>query len=386
MFYVICYMFTMKLVLLGIQGSGKSTQGNLLSRQLKVPYLSTGHILREIAKEKTRLGRYIKETINSGILVPDERMIEILEEYLSRSEYKQGYILDGFPRTIKQAEKFKNNVDKVVYIEFPDREAIYRLVYRNDHSRQDETLPAIKKRIELFHKFTHPVLDYFEKKGKLAVIDGTKSIKEVNKDILRSLGKQLIRNQIKAWERKQKIILAIVGMPGAGKTEAAHFFAQKGLPIVSFSDILNNYIDTHKLQHNENTHKRLREGWRKKLGKAAFAKLGLENIKKTLQNNLVVVIEGMRSWEEYIYLREKFPQVKIFILATFADKDLRYKRISERRYRGKDMFGEERDVNELIGTNMGPTIAYADFLVKNNFSKDEYYDKLEQIYRTIYFT
>jgi len=86
----------MKLVLLGIQGSGKSTQGNLLSHQLHIPYLSTGHIFREIAKEKTTLGRYMKETLNAGILVPDKKTIEIVHSYLSRSEYINGYILDGF--------------------------------------------------------------------------------------------------------------------------------------------------------------------------------------------------------------------------------------------------------------------------------------------------
>ena len=205
----------MKLILLGIQGSGKSTQGNLLSDQLKIPYLSTGHILREITKEKTRLGRYIKETVNSGILVPDEKMIPILEQYLKRSEYKKGYILDGFPRTLHQAKEFSNNVDKVIFLDIPDKESIYRLVYQNNDARQDKTLPAIKKRIESFHKFTEPVLAYFEKQGKLVSLDGTLSIKVVNNEILRSLGKQLIKNQIKAWERKQKSIIAIIGLSGS---------------------------------------------------------------------------------------------------------------------------------------------------------------------------
>ena len=86
----------MKLVLIGIQGSGKSTQGNMLSHLFQIPYLSTGHIFREIAKEKTSLGRYMKETINAGILVPDDKTIEIVNTYLSRPEYSRGYILDGF--------------------------------------------------------------------------------------------------------------------------------------------------------------------------------------------------------------------------------------------------------------------------------------------------
>ena len=90
----------MKLVLLGIQGSGKSTQGNLLKEQLNVPYLSTGHIFRELAKEHTPLGRHIKEVMNAGFLIPDKQTLEIVSDYLKRSEYKKGYILDGFPRTV----------------------------------------------------------------------------------------------------------------------------------------------------------------------------------------------------------------------------------------------------------------------------------------------
>ncbi|HLL60155.1 MAG TPA: nucleoside monophosphate kinase, partial [Candidatus Nitrosocosmicus sp.] len=232
----------MKLVLIGIPGAGKSTQGNLLSKQLKIPYLSTGHIFREIAKEKTKLGRYVKEVLNSGLLIPDNRTIEIVNSYLSKSEYKNGYILDGFPRTVNQARKFTNNVDKVIYLEIPDKEALWRLAYRNDTTRNDDTVQAIRKRIEIFHKYTEPVIQYYEKKGILVILDGTLKIKEINKDILKSLGKQLIRNQIKSWERKNKAIIAITGMPGSGKSEAATFFQSKGLPVISFSDTLNDYI------------------------------------------------------------------------------------------------------------------------------------------------
>ena len=149
----------MKLVLIGIQGAGKSTQGNFLSKRFKIPYLSTGHIFRQIAKEKTQLGRYVKELMNSGALVPDEKVIEIVNSYLSKPSYKKGYILDGFPRTLKQAKKFINNVDKVIHIHIPDKEALWRLAYRND-VRDDDTIEAIRKRIELFKKFTVPVLDF----------------------------------------------------------------------------------------------------------------------------------------------------------------------------------------------------------------------------------
>ncbi len=375
----------MKLVLLGIQGSGKTTQGNLLSKQLKIPYLSTGHIFREIAKERTQLGRYIKETINAGILVPDDKTIKIVNDYLSRPEYRRGYIIDGFPRTVVQAKKFKNHVDKVIYLKISPKEALWRLFHRNDSFREDETTLAIKKRIELFFKFTLPVVNYYRKEGKLLEIDGSRSIKEINEEILKSVGKQLVRNHITSWKKKQKTIIAIVGLPGSGKTEAANFFTEKGLPVVSFGKIINDYITNNKLGHTEEVHKRVREDLRLKYGKAALAILNEEKIRKALAKNIMVIIDGMRSWEEYLYLKEKFPQVHIVILALYVDKEIRYQRLAKRKERNK-LLGEERDINELIGTNMGPTIAFADFLVKNNFSLEEFRDKLEQVYRVVYFS
>jgi adenylate kinase len=375
----------MKIVLLGIQGSGKSTQGNLLSKQLGVPYLSTGHIFRQIAKEKTRLGRYIKETVNAGLLVPDDKTVEIVNSYLSRPEYQSGYILDGFPRTLKQAKLFKNNVNKVFFLDIPEKEALWRLVYRNDTAREDETLVAIKKRIDLFYKHTLPVVDYYRRKEILVEIDGTRSIEEVNSEILKSLGKQIIKNKLTSWQQEKKIILAVVGLPGAGKTEAASYFKKRGLPAVAFGKIINDYIDSHGLSHTVENHKKIALDLRKKHGQAALAILNEDKIKKMLTKKNIVVIEGLRSWEEYLYLKEKLPQVKIYLLAIYADKELRWHRIKARLKR-KKLTGEERDIHELINLNMAPTIAFCDFLVKNNFSKEEFYDKLEEIYRIIYFS
>jgi len=177
----------MKIILIGIQGSGKSTQGNLLSSKLKIPYLSTGHIFRNLAREHTPLGRYIKEVMNAGYLIPDKKTLQIVSDYLKRQEYQKGYILDGFPRTIVQAKSFKNGIDGVIYLKVSDKEALWRLSYRNSDTREDETLIALRKRIELFHELTEPVLAYYRKKRVLVEIDGEQKIEEIYKEILEKI-------------------------------------------------------------------------------------------------------------------------------------------------------------------------------------------------------
>jgi len=178
----------MKIILIGIQGSGKSTQGNLLADKLGIEYLSSGHIFREMAKEKTPLGRYMKETLNAGFLISDEKTIPIIEEYLAKPEYTKGYILDGFPRTTKQAQDFSNGVDKVVYLKVSDKEALWRLSGRVDEGvREDNTLAAIRKRIQLFHDLTEPVTDFYRAQGNLIEVDGERDIETIHKDIMSAL-------------------------------------------------------------------------------------------------------------------------------------------------------------------------------------------------------
>ncbi|QQG40945.1 MAG: nucleoside monophosphate kinase [Candidatus Levyibacteriota bacterium] len=177
----------MRIVLIGIQGSGKSTQGDLLSKKFSIPFFSSGDIFRTLAKEETDLGKYIKEVMNSGLLIPDDKTIAIITEYLSRPEYKNGYILDGFPRTIIQAEQFKNGVDFTIYLKVSDEEALHRISLRKS-ARQDETTSAIRKRIELFHTHTEPLLDFYRKDNKLIEIDGEQDIEAIHKQILASLG------------------------------------------------------------------------------------------------------------------------------------------------------------------------------------------------------
>lgn len=174
----------MKIIIIGIQGSGKSTQGNLLSKKLGIPYLSTGHIFRVLAREHTRLGRYIKETMNAGYLIPDRKTLAIVSSYLKREEYQKGYILDGFPRTLGQAKAFENNINKVIYLNVSDKEALWRLSYRNNETRDDETLAAIRKRIDLFHRFTKPVIDYYRQKKILVEINGEKPVEDIHKEIM----------------------------------------------------------------------------------------------------------------------------------------------------------------------------------------------------------
>lgn len=375
----------MKLVLTGIQGSGKSTQGNMLEKQLGLPYLSTGHIFRQIAKEKTTLGRYIKTVMNAGALIPDDKTIEIVNSYLSRPEYKRGYIMDGFPRTIEQANRFKNHVDKVVYIDIPDKEALWRLAYRDDSDRDDNTIQALRKRIESFHKHTEPVLEFYRKKKKVVEIDGTQSIEEVNEEILKSLGKHLVKNEVENWKQKDKAIIAIVGLPGVGKTDAANFFREKDLPVISFGKIVTDMVEKKYKKQTEEYHKIVRESIRAEHGVEAMAVLSKDKIKQSFKKSNIVVIDGMRSWQEYEYLKKELKDVKIYILALFADKHIRYHRVSKRKSDRPELYGEDRDINELIRINMGPTIAFADFMVKNNFSKEEFLDKLEEAYREVYF-
>lgn len=178
----------MKLVLIGIQGAGKSTQGNFLSEEYNIPYLSSGHVFREMAKEKTQIGRWLKETLNSGALVPDDKTLEIILTYLEKPEYEKGYILDGFPRTVVQAEAFNGGVDKVVFLDVSDKEALWRIAGRVS-DRQDETVHAIRKRIDSFHEFTQPVVDYYRAQGKLVAVDGEQDVDGVFKAIKKELDK-----------------------------------------------------------------------------------------------------------------------------------------------------------------------------------------------------
>ncbi len=183
----------MKLVLLGIQGAGKSTQGNMLAAKYGLSYLSSGHVFRMMAKEKTKLGRWLKETMNSGALVPDDMVTRIINEYLDHDEYTKGFILDGYPRTLTQAksfEKYTNGEDIAIFIDVSDKEALWRISGRIS-DREDETIHAIRRRIELFHEKTEPVIDFYRKRGKLIEVNGEQTVEKVFEDIVKGIEKMV---------------------------------------------------------------------------------------------------------------------------------------------------------------------------------------------------
>ncbi len=203
--------------MLGVQASGKGTQASLLSESLNIPHISTGDILRQNLKDMTELGKAASAYINKGQLVPDEVIDKVVRKRLGERDCSEGFILDGYPRNISQADALESfaAIDRVIEIHISDREAVKRIsgrrtcekcgriysIYQDGMDqnnvckecggrliiRDDDREEAIRKRLEIYHSETEPLTDYYRKKNILLKIDGERPIKEIFEDILKKL-------------------------------------------------------------------------------------------------------------------------------------------------------------------------------------------------------
>ena len=177
----------MNLILLGPPGAGKGTQGHRLSERYNIPEISTGDILRSAVQKGTPLGREAKSYMDRGALVPDEIMIGIIRERLAQDDTERGFILDGFPRTVAQAEALsrlseeqQRPIEHVISIEVPQEELLQRLAGRRQlEGRQDDTDEAIRHRLEVYERETAPLIDYYRCRGLLRCIAGVGTIDEI---------------------------------------------------------------------------------------------------------------------------------------------------------------------------------------------------------------
>ena len=209
----------MNLILLGAPGAGKGTQAELLIEQLQIPSISTGNMLREAMANGSDLGKQVKQYMESGALVPDDVILSIVAERVTAPDCKNGFILDGVPRTLAQAEALDAKgvrVDHVVSIEIddaviegrmtgrrvctkcgasyhisanpPKQEGICDLCGSEVAIRKDDAPETVRHRLEVYHASTEVLKDYYRKQSKLCIVEGNQSIEGANQDILRALG------------------------------------------------------------------------------------------------------------------------------------------------------------------------------------------------------
>lgn len=214
---------TTYIVMLGPPGAGKGTQAQVVAEKMALPHISSGDIFRENLKNETELGERAKGYINRGELVPDDLTIAMIRERLSRPDCASGALLDGFPRTVAQAEAldamlvdFDGQVDAVPYIKVPEKELIERLTGRwtcrahghvfhvkfnppqqvgiCDHDgselyqREDDKVETVTRRIRVYHEQTQPLIDYYQHKNILLEIDGAQPIEAVTVSLMAALG------------------------------------------------------------------------------------------------------------------------------------------------------------------------------------------------------
>ena len=210
----------MKLILLGAPGAGKGTQAEVISEKYNIPTISTGNIIRAALKNGTEMGLKAKSYIEAGNLVPDDVVIGIIKERLAESDCQNGYILDGFPRTIPQAEaldKMGFDIDAALSIEVADEEIVKRMSgrrvcekcgasYHTEYKkpavegkcnfcdgalviRKDDEPETVKNRLEVYHNQTEPLKEYYKSYGKLICVEGQEEVKDTTRLVLEALEK-----------------------------------------------------------------------------------------------------------------------------------------------------------------------------------------------------
>ena len=208
----------MNLILLGAPGAGKGTQAEIICETYKIPAISTGNIIREALKSGTEMGLKAKSYMDAGQLVPDEVVIGIIKDRLAQEDCKNGFILDGFPRTIPQAEaldKMGIVIDKVVDIEVPDEKIVermsgrrvcekcgasYHLLYKKPEvegvcgkcggtlvQRKDDHPDTVNARLKVYHEQTEPLKAYYSAQGKLSIVEGQEEVADTTKLTLAAL-------------------------------------------------------------------------------------------------------------------------------------------------------------------------------------------------------
>ena len=176
-----------KLIFLGPPGAGKGTQSQMIADSLSIPHISTGDILRSAIAQQTPLGIKAKGYVDNGDLVPDELILDLIKERLTKKDALKGWILDGFPRNVAQAdflnrllEKLNQNCDAVINLDVKDEVVTQRLLSRG---RTDDTEETIKNRLVVYRQQTAPLIDYYQQHHLLKNVDGNRQLSEVSQEI-----------------------------------------------------------------------------------------------------------------------------------------------------------------------------------------------------------
>jgi adenylate kinase len=180
-----------KLIFLGPPGAGKGTQAQLLSAKYEIPHISTGDILRIAVKNQTALGKKAQGYMDRGELVPDDLILDLIKERLGQPDAQKGWILDGFPRNLNQATFLDNlltelnlTADIVLNLEVPDEILVERLLERK---RKDDNEETIRRRLEVYHQDTVPLIDYYTDRGSLKAVNGNLTMEEVTTSLQASI-------------------------------------------------------------------------------------------------------------------------------------------------------------------------------------------------------